>query len=174
MGRGLDSLNQMPPDEAKVALLRCCGSHTWAIHLIEKRPFRSVGGLHHAARQVWLDLAESDWLEAFAAHPKIGDRTAISRLDDPSSWATQEQADALIADTDTDALLEEANQAYLERFGFIYIVCATGKKTDEMLDDLRVRLKNEHDLERHVAADHQMRITEIRLNKLLSELGQHE
>jgi OHCU decarboxylase len=117
----------------------------------------------------WWSLREEDWLEAFSSHPKIGEKKAAetSRSD---SWATEEQSGASHAASETLDALRQANQDYERRFGYIFIVCATGKSADEMLALLKSRIENEPDTELRIAAEEQRRITNIRLNKLLSDV----
>ncbi|HSK73930.1 MAG TPA: 2-oxo-4-hydroxy-4-carboxy-5-ureidoimidazoline decarboxylase, partial [Pyrinomonadaceae bacterium] len=120
------------------------------------------------AEQVWLGLEHKDWLEAFAAHPKIGERKAAPKQPAKSAeWSQDEQSGTQSAARSALEELAEANRLYEERFGFIFIVCATGKSAEEMLEICRERLNNETEAEIHIAAGEQRKITEIRLKKLL-------
>jgi allantoicase len=165
----LNRLNEASRDDASAELLKCCGSRRWAARLADLRPFASHLDLLSAADQVFSKLDDGDWLEAFAAHPRIGDRAAIaSRFGETRSWAEGEQAGALVA---PDAVLDElarGNQAYEERFGHVFLICATGQSAFRMLASLRDRLANPPDIELQIAADEQRRISRLRLEKLLA------
>ncbi len=158
----LRRLNALLPAQADAELLRCCGSTEWARRLTAHRPFADPSTMMTVADEIWRGLSQHDWLEAFAAHPRIGERKAAT-----SSWAMQEQASTATAARDTLAALQEGNRAYEDRFGYLYIVCATGKSSEEMLELLRQRLGNPHDVELEVAAEEQRKITALRLEKLL-------
>jgi OHCU decarboxylase len=126
--------------------------------------------LFRAAEQIWFDLPPADQLEAFAAHPRIGsNKSAPSQAKRAAKWSEGEQAGAAGADQATLEQLAEANRLYLEKFGFIFIVCATGKTAAEMLAICRARLGNSAATELKIAAEEQLKITEIRLNKLLEK-----
>lgn len=140
-------------------LLQCCASREWATQMVALMPFPSLNDLLDAADRVWLSLGEVDWLEAFAAHPRIGDVT-------DSAIAQREQAGVLSADDEMKRALAEGNAEYKRRFGFIYIVFATGKTPDQLLRLLRKRLYNERAVEIKVAAAEQMKITRHRLQQL--------
>ena len=158
----LDELNVLSRQDAEQELLRCCGSPEWATLMAAARPFESVASLRGEAERIWWILGPADWLEAFRAHPKIGDRTINSK------WATQEQAGMHSAPDATAAGLALGNEQYFSKFGYIFIVCATGKSGEEMLSILRSRLPNDPHDELHVAATEQSKITRIRLEKLVT------
>jgi OHCU decarboxylase len=166
-------LNAVPDDQAEAALLACCGSRAWVRRMLALRPFRDAYDLFAAADRIWRELGRDDWLEAFGAHPRIGER-AGKPTSEPSTgelareWSAGEQAGALAAPHAVRAALEEANRAYEERFGHIFIVCATGKSADEMLELLRARLPNDSSAELSIAAEEQRKITRLRLEKLVS------
>jgi OHCU decarboxylase len=155
----LADLNALPARRAEAALLACCGSRTWARDVAARRPFASSQALLGAADEVWRGLGPDDWREAFAAHPRIGERAA--------GWSATEQAAAATADAATVTRLAAANRAYEERFGYIFIVCAAGRSAEEMLALLEARMHNEPAAELRVAAGEQARITRLRLEKLL-------
>lgn len=167
---GLERLNTASAAEAEGVLLRCCGSVNWARQLAARRPFADVEDLMTAAERIWCGLGEQDWLEAFSAHPKIGGRKA-QRLQDAQArdWSEQEQAGARGIDEATQDELADANRAYEEKFGHIFIVCATGKTAAEMLALLRARLVNDPGVELRNAADEQRKITRLRLEKILTQ-----
>jgi 2-oxo-4-hydroxy-4-carboxy-5-ureidoimidazoline decarboxylase len=139
--------------------------------MLTQRPFRNVDDVFASAERIWWDLGREEWLEAFAAHPRIGETEAQTHgHTDAQAQARQEQAGAAAASESVKAQLAEANRAYEARFGYIYIVCATGKSAEEMLDLCRARLANDGEAELRVAAGEQARITQLRLTTLL-ELG---
>ncbi len=163
-------LNAAAQKEAERLLLECCGSTNWARRMAARRPFRDRGELLNAADRIWWELGREDWLEAFSRHPKIGERAAARRGSQQARrWSEQEQAGTAAAREDVRAALAEANRAYAARFGYIFIVCATGKTSEEMLALLRDRLQNELRSELRIAAEEQRKITRLRLEKLLRE-----
>jgi OHCU decarboxylase len=134
------------------------------------RPFATEAELLEAADRVWWSLTAEDWLEAFRAHPRIGERKAQTEQGQrAAAWSAQEQAGASSAGADVSARIAEGNRVYEQRFGHIYIVKATGKTADQMLAILRERLANDAETELRVAAGEQAKITRLRLEKLLAE-----
>ena len=165
----LTRLNELPPPDASQEFLKCCGSKRWAEAMIERRPFASVEDLTQAASDVWQSLKPDDWLEAFRSHPKIGEKKAAEAVSTQSQqWSGQEQSGMSRAGDDTIEALSQLNREYEEKFGYIFIVCATGKSADEMLALLRQRLPNDPDTELPIAAAEQAKITELRLKKLIN------
>jgi OHCU decarboxylase len=154
----LRELNQST--DAEDALLRCCGSTRWAQLMASARPFASMQALMAAADECWNALERRDWLEAFAAHPRIGERAA-----DP--WAAREQAGTAGAALTVLERLAQANRAYEARFGYIFIVCASGKTADQMSRIAEQRLTNDPHRELLVAAEEQRSISRLRLEKLM-------
>ena len=135
--------------------------------MLATRPFGSRGALLTAAREEWFALSREDWLEAFAHHPKIGERQALQiRFPDTRHLAMREQAGVAGAADDVLDALTSANEAYERRFGYIFLVCATGKNARDMLEQLRTRLENDPTDELLIAAAEQAKITEIRLDRL--------
>lgn len=130
------------------------------------RPFSSEEELFDTATAIWKDLRDADWLEAFSAHPEIGESEAADTQS--AKWSAGEQSGISSTDEVVKNLLAEANHEYYEKFGFIFIVCATGKSAEEMLQICRTRLANSRDTEILNAAGEQQKITEIRLKKLLA------
>ena len=159
----------LKPDQLNEShFLDCCGSRRWARKMAEARPFRDISDLVGKAENIWKNLNEEDWLEAFAAHPKIGAKKAARETGaQAAEWSRGEQAGMEDATGSEQTELEKLNYLYEEKFGFIFIVCATGKSAGEMLEICRRRLENADEAEISVAADEQRRITEIRLRKLL-------
>jgi len=140
-------------------LTSCCGSSAWARTMFNRQPFEDM---HREADEVWWSLVPEDWLEAFAAHPKIGQKST-------AKWTSQEQNGMSQAAVETAEEIARLNAEYDGKFGFIFIVCATGKSADEMLELLRARITNSRDEEIRVAAGEQAKITHLRLDKLLAE-----
>ncbi len=138
--------------------------------MTEARPFANETQLFDKASETWWSLSEEDWLEAFRAHPKIGEKkAAAAQSEQAQEWSSQEQAGVASASANVVAKLAERNREYENRFGFIFIVCATGKSSEEMLEILNARLPNDVSTEIRVAADEQSKITRLRLEKLLNQ-----
>jgi OHCU decarboxylase len=163
----LADLNALDDDAAVGAFLRCCGSSRWARRMAEARPFADADAMAATADATWRALGQPDWLEAFAAHPQIGSNG--SGRSDASAWSDEEQAGVAAAAAQTRRRLAEANRDYQARFGYIFIVCATGKTADEMLALLEGRLRHDPVDELRLAAEEQRKITRLRLAKLLEE-----
>lgn len=163
-------LDGLAAGEAQTALERCCASRRWVTGMLARRPFGSSARLRQSAREVWSGLELADYLEAFAGHPPIGASLSALRAKFGSThgWASEEQAGMSQADETRIRALELANRAYFERFGYIFIVCATGKTAPELLELLLARLSNPPEQELAVAAAEQGKITELRLEKLTS------
>lgn len=160
----------MMPDQARGLFVLCCGSHKWVNEMTARRPFKTYENVFKAADDVADDMEPKDWLEAFAHHPRIGEKRASApERGDAAEWAAKEQSGFDAAPVDVQAALMNANQEYELRFGYIYIVCATGKSAEEMLEILRDRLGNDPDRELNVASAEQRRITRLRLEKLLAD-----
>jgi 2-oxo-4-hydroxy-4-carboxy-5-ureidoimidazoline decarboxylase len=162
------------PIQARAALRSCCGSSRWVDRMMARRPFHSREAVLGAAREEWFALSPEDWREAFSHHPKIGDRDSLRALDRRSlggggrfpethRLSSREQAGVGGASEDILTALAEGNRAYEEKFGSIFIVCATGKSAEEMLALLRARMANDPQTEIGIAAEEQAKITAIRL-----------
>ena len=161
---GSQAINDASPDAARDMLMRACGSTRWVDRMMQRRPFGNDARLLFAARNEWFGLTEADWLEAFAHHPRIGDRASLeARFPGTHDLSAKEQAAMGAANAEVTTALAEANERYFERFGFIFIVCATGKSAEEMLALLRARLANDRSAELRIAAEEQARITALRL-----------
>ncbi len=163
----LAEFNALPQAQAESQLMDCCGSARWATMMASRRPYASAEVLHKAADSIWWNLERADWLEAFSHHPQIGDKPAAGS-DSARQWAEGEQTGARAATEDVKARLARGNRAYFEKFGYIYIVCATGKSAASMLAILEQRLQNDLPSEISIAAEQQRMITRIRLDKLLA------
>ncbi|MBD2766468.1 2-oxo-4-hydroxy-4-carboxy-5-ureidoimidazoline decarboxylase [Hymenobacter sp. BT664] len=166
----LSDLNALPAAVRAESLAACCGAHAWVAALNQQFPFASSAALYKAAAHTWSSLAEADWREAFTHHPKIGgDVQALrEKFASTSTWAEGEQAAVKQAAPATLEALAAGNTAYEQKFGYIFIVCATGKSADEMLALLQARLPNKPEAEILVAMGEQAKITRIRLEKLLA------
>jgi 2-oxo-4-hydroxy-4-carboxy-5-ureidoimidazoline decarboxylase len=173
MNATLAAWNIADEASARKAMLACCGPQRWAAAMVARRPIASVAELSEAADYVWSTMQESDWLEAFACHPRIGERKPLSvaahASEQSATWSRQEQSSANDANERLLAELAEGNQLYEQRFGFTYIVCATGKSAAEMLTILKRRLTADREAELREAAEQQRQILQIRLGKWLVE-----
>jgi 2-oxo-4-hydroxy-4-carboxy-5-ureidoimidazoline decarboxylase len=165
----LSSWNAASADAAFDTMMACCGSRRWAAAMVARRPIGSVAELSEAADEVWSTMEEADWMEAFACHPRIGERKAARASAKSATWSRQEQASANTAGESILVELAAGNALYEQRFGFTYIVCATGKSAEEMLAILNRRLANDRASELRDAAEQQRQITQIRLGKWLVE-----
>ena len=164
------SLNALSSSRAESEFLKCCGSKNWARQLTSARPFASLNELFAAAERVWWSLDSQDWLEAFHSHPKIGEKKAAAPTAvEAQQWSEDEQSGIRDSAQQTLDALAKLNQTYEEKFGYIFIVCASGKSSEEMLAILRDRLKNNPADELRIAAAEQAKITQLRLRKLLAE-----
>ncbi|HUG84608.1 MAG TPA: 2-oxo-4-hydroxy-4-carboxy-5-ureidoimidazoline decarboxylase, partial [Euzebya sp.] len=178
---GLVHLNAMDRDRAMQALLACCGSTAWAEEMLARRPFADPDSLKTAAGETWRDLSTADHLEAFAAHPRIGETSppatntaatnsaATNSAATNSAWSAAEQSGTADADQGVMAELAEGNRAYEERFGHVFLIRAAGRSAEDVLAALRQRLTNDPGTEVTVAAVQQAEITQLRLDRLLME-----
>jgi OHCU decarboxylase len=151
------------------AMLACCGARRWAAAMVVLRPISNIVELSAAADRIWSTMEEADWMEAFACHPRIGERKAMHASRKSGAWSQQEQSSASSAAERVLSDLSAANLLYEQRFGFTYIVCATGKSAEEMLSILNRRLSSDRASELREAAEQQRQITQIRLGKWLVE-----
>lgn len=168
--RGVQQLDSMDDVLAVDSLFRCCGSRRWTEEMLRRRPFATRQGLWFAAEQAADLLRRDDWLEAFSHHPRIGDVDRLrERFASTAVWSEGEQASVAEAEEQVLVDLAAGNRAYEERFGFIFIVCASGKSASEMLALLRHRLDGDPTAEWQVAAGEQRKITRLRLEKLIDQ-----
>ena len=162
-------LNELEDGACRDSLERCCASPGWIADMLGRRPFHSEKELAQAAAELWWSQPQDEWQQAFAAHPKIGDVDSLrSKFANTKGWASGEQAGVADASNETIERLAQANRDYEEKFGYIFIVCATGKTADEILTILEGRLPNEPDEEIRIAAAEQLKITQLRLLKVRS------
>ena len=165
----LEWLNGLPFEDAKAEFMRCCGSTRWAVSMARARPFRTEGSVYSEAGWLWSQTTQEDWREAFSHHPRIGDVNKLrERFKASGAWSEQEQKGIQGAGQDVIEALADGNREYELRFGFIFLICATGKSAQEILGHLRERLRNPPQLELRVAAGEQAQITRLRLEKLLT------
>ncbi|HXH68279.1 MAG TPA: allantoicase [Candidatus Limnocylindrales bacterium] len=164
----LERFNRLPRQRAMRALLDCCGSKKWAEQMAVSRPFSGEADLFEASDKIWATLAHDDWLEAFLHHPPIGEKRAKARQSATASrWSAKEQSSAQKAAPEVLQELAAQNRAYAEKFGYVFLICASGKSSDEILSALRKRLPNDSDTELRVAVEELRKITRLRLEKLL-------
>ena len=172
MTRGVTALDAMDRDRLAEHLRACCGSSHWVDAMIARRPFTTLAALLTASDDVCKSMSREDWLEAFSHHPRLGElQAAVQQGERAKGWSAREQAGLMTAGTDVRTALAAANVAYEERFGFICIICATGKDPEELLAITRARLGNSPKIELRIAAEEQRKITRIRLERLLRDLG---
>lgn len=162
----LSELNDLSATQAADQLRQCCGSRVWAEEMASRRPFESAQAVIAAGREIWRSLREPDWLEAFAAHPRIGEKGIGAR---GKGWSAEEQRGMDAAKSDNVSEMSRLNEAYYQKFGWIFIICATGKTAEEMRAALEQRLPNDAKTELQFAAAEQEKITEMRIQKLLRQ-----
>ena len=165
-----DFLNPLPHSDFLETLQTCCASSRWCEEMEEARPFFGDDDVQKKAIQIWNGLDESDWLEAFEGHPQIGNvETLRAKFANTKQIAGNEQSGVQFASEEVLRRLATANQEYLAKFGFIFIVFATGKSADQMLELLEERLPHDRDQELETAAQEQSKITSLRLKKLVTK-----
>ena len=167
MNSVLHGWNTTGTENALAALLSCCAAQKWAQAVVAQRPYKNEEAVFATADRVWATMQEPDWMEAFRAHPRIGERKAAHASAQSSQWSSQEQASVDSAQAPILAELAAGNARYEELFGFTYIVCASGKSAAEMLAILQRRLNSDRQTELREAAEQQRQITQIRLRKWL-------
>jgi 2-oxo-4-hydroxy-4-carboxy-5-ureidoimidazoline decarboxylase len=161
--------NMLDEETAAAEILPCCGSRRWAQELARARPLADDAELCDRSSDIWLGLAPADWDEAFRTHPRIGERKAIEAATQRSAvWSRSEQSGVGESDPEIRAAIERGNRLYEERFGRIFLVCATGKTAAEMLAILERRLEIDPERELLEAVEQQRQITELRLRKWLN------
>jgi OHCU decarboxylase len=163
-------LDALPASEAAELLRSCCGATRWVEGMLARRPYRTLATLLGTADDVWQTLPPDQWLEAFSHHPRIGEtHSAAAQSDRARGWSSGEQSGMDAAGASVRQQLAEANAAYDDRFGYICIICASGRSAEEMLAITRSRLSNAPEAELHVAAEEQRKITRLRLEKLFHD-----
>lgn len=164
---GLAEFNELPAGAARRALLGCCSSARLADELLAGRPYPSVASLLRRSDDAVASLAPADLRDALAGHPRIGEQPPAGREIADGSWSRQEQAGVAGANADVLQSLADGNRAYEQRFGHIYLVCASGRTAAELLAVLRARLANDAGTEREVVRSELQKINRIRLGSLL-------
>ena len=166
----LEDLNQLPEKDAHHTFMQCCTSSAWVTRMVEARPFASHEALTQAADEAWKGLTEQDYFEAFEGHPKIGDVSSLrAKYANTKELAGNEQGLVKEANDEVLEVLSQGNADYEEKFGFIFIICATGKSAKEMSDLLQARLPNNREQEIVNAAEEQRKIFQLRIDKALAE-----
>jgi len=166
----LNTFNQLSKQDASHALFKCCGSQAWVDQLMDYFPFKDEKLLFEQSRKIWYNsCTKDDYLQAFTHHPKIGDLENLSKkFAETKDWAGNEQAGVNTAQQQTVKELARLNEVYFQQFGYIFIVCATGKSAAEMLKLLSHRAKHTSVEELGIAMGEQFKITLIRLKKLIA------
>ena len=162
----LSSLNTWPEHKAQEAFTKCCGSRQWVAAMVASRPFESIQQLFAAADGIWFALPDTEWVTAFEHHPRIGETQLRAKFESTADWSAGEQAGVAQASEAVIQGLAQGNDAYYEKFGFVFLICATGKSAQEMLSALEARLPNDRATELQNAAQEHSAITKIRLEKL--------
>jgi len=165
---GLDRLNNLTTEKFREGLLACCASERFVEEMLRQRPFSSEAVLEEKAKQVWDGLDNSDLMQAIAAHPRIGGQ--VARNGPFKSWSKNEQEGVGSAGGSIRHELAKLNDEYFDKFGFIFLICATGKSAQEMLEALRIRLHNNREMEIEIVNVEMWHITKLRMMKLLEEL----
>jgi 2-oxo-4-hydroxy-4-carboxy-5-ureidoimidazoline decarboxylase len=161
--------DQKPVEEKKKLLERCCGSDVWVKKMLAIFPVQNLVDLMEFAEEEWYECNPADWLESFQNHIKIGDKKTLQKkFENDDQWAFYEQSGVFDCSSELQEEVEKANELYEETFGYPFIVSATGKSAQEMLDNLLQRLDNDPHEELMIAAAEQNKITQIRLKKLFA------
>ena len=166
--KSLERFNRQPRQRALRTLLDCCGSRKWAHQMVLHRPFVGERDFFEAADKTWAALSREDWLQAFLHHPPIGESKAKAKQSAAAiRWSANEQSDAQKAAPELLQEIAAQNRVYADKFGYVFLICAAGKSSEEILDALRLRLPNEPATELRIAAEEQRKITRLRMEKLL-------
>jgi allantoicase len=164
---GFVRFNQLGAKPAIKVFLDCCGSTKWAEQVAKLMPFRGEDELFAAADSIWWSLSHKDWLEAFHHHPPIGGKKAKGHQSEVAKKLSKgEQSTAQTAPSEVLRALKDANKLFTEKFGYVFLICATGKTSEEILSSLKQRLDNDPETELRVAAGEQNKITRIRLETI--------
>lgn len=158
--------DHLEASEKRFLLNQCCGSQKWVDKMIGLPPAEDLIDLFEEAEEMWYQCNEDDWKEAFTHHPMIGDIDSLRKKFSADQFAGKEQASINESSEKTLQALAEGNQLYLQKFGYIFIVFATGKSAEEMLDTLHLRLNNNPEEEIKIAMEEQNKITQLRLQNL--------
>ena len=165
----IQQFNNLILQQVQDELFKCCGCTQWVEELLNKIPFQSIEELKSESDKIWFSLNSKDWLEAFTHHPKIGDVKSLQeKFASTKQWASGEQAGVNIATQTILQELKNSNDEYERKFGYIFIVCASGKSAEEMLNILKWRINNSPEEEIKIAAAEQNKITHLRIDKLFA------
>jgi OHCU decarboxylase len=166
---GIARLNQMSRKQAAAVLFDCCGSKNWVELVLAHRPFADNSALLDSAEEAFETLGRKDWLTIFRSHPAIGVKKAAAKQTATArEWSAGEQAVAQKAAPETLAVLGAANEAYEATFGHVFLICATGKSSEQILTSLQQRLGHDAETEMRIAGEEQRKITRLRLEKHLA------
>jgi len=166
----LAQLNSFTVEQAAHTFMQCCTSTTWVNAMVKARPFADNRAIAKQADLAWQELEENDYLEAFEGHPKIGDVSSLrAKYANTKELAGNEQGLVKEANDEVLEVLAQGNTDYEEKFGFIFIVCATGKSAKQMSDLLQARLPNDKKQELINAAEEQRKIFQLRIDKALAQ-----
>jgi 2-oxo-4-hydroxy-4-carboxy-5-ureidoimidazoline decarboxylase len=159
--------DHLPEKKKRELLTQCCGSSAWVNKMLTVFPVEDLVEFLEYAEQKWNECTEQEQMEAFEHHPKIGDINSLKeKFADTAGWAAGEQSGVNNSNENTLQQLAKANEAYENKFGFIFIICATGRSAEEMLADLNSRINSSKQEEIKTAAAEQLKITKLRLEKL--------
>jgi 2-oxo-4-hydroxy-4-carboxy-5-ureidoimidazoline decarboxylase len=165
----LHDLNSLPTEQLKTTLMKCCGCKAWVDKMLPLVPFEDLVELIETAEEQWYLCNSNDWKEAFSHHPRIGETGSLKeKFGSTAEWAAEEQSGTRDANEYTLNALSAANKKYEDKFGYTFIVYASGKTADEMLGILSTRLRNDDKTELGIAAEEQNKIIRHRLEKLLA------
>ena len=163
----LANLNNLSLKQLRHEFGKYCGSSNWIQQMTQFLPFENIKQLMHQSQESWAACSEIDWLEAFSHHPRIGEKEIEEKFSSTANLANREQSGVKIASKKVISELAELNDKYFNKFGFIFIIFATGKCAEEMLTELQSRIKNDREKEMKIAAAEQIKITQLRLEKML-------
>ncbi len=165
----IGDFDYLPVEYKRELLEKCCGSEEWIDKMIAAPPAEDLFTLLKTAEEKWNECSERDWLEAFEHHPKIGDVSSLKKkFAHTAALASNEQSGVNTASEKNLQELVKGNDEYEKKFGYIFIVCATGKSAEEMLAILKSRLLNNPEDEIKIAAEEQNKITKLRLEKMFA------
>ncbi len=163
-------LNELPSEKAAEQFRKCCGAKNWIGMMVNKRPYADIAQINQAADRAFDELERTDWIEAFECHPRIGDIESLRmKFAGNKQWSAGEQSGVSAASDEVLHRLAKGNDDYFNRFGYLFIVCATGKSAAEMLELLEGRLHNDPEEELILAGNEQRKITHLRIDKLSLE-----
>ncbi|MDQ3193801.1 MAG: 2-oxo-4-hydroxy-4-carboxy-5-ureidoimidazoline decarboxylase [Bacteroidota bacterium] len=164
----LQRLNKLGKEEAAEIFFKCCGTRKWINEMVEARPFRTNHHIFESAEKILKALDEKECLEAFQHHPKIGDINSLKeKYTSTKQLAENEQSGVNDASMEVLEELSILNHEYEKKFGYIFIICASGKTADEMLAIIKNRINNDAAAEIKIAMKEQNKITKLRMEKLL-------